>query len=89
MHELSPYPHVNAPHVTGYFRTTYTSFEIVPVAPGRSGVLERTGHELKLDPILYWLPLARWVIHQDNWRVLTYVRRQAEHAATSATKPAI
>jgi uncharacterized membrane protein YhaH (DUF805 family) len=81
MHELSPYEHVHAPHVIGYFRTTDTSFELVPRADGGTDILERTAHELRLDPVLYWLPLARWVIHENNTRVLNHIRRQAERSA--------
>jgi uncharacterized membrane protein YhaH (DUF805 family) len=80
MRELSPYAHVHAPHVVGYFRTTETSFELVPRADGRTDIVERTSHELKLDPVLYWLPLARWVVHVNNARVLAHIQRQAERA---------
>ena len=80
MRELSPYRHVHAPHVVGYFRTTYTSFELVPLADGGTQVVERTSHELRLEPALYWLPLARWVLHENNTRVLTYIRRHAERS---------
>lgn len=78
MHELSPYAHVNAPHVRGYFRTPTTSFELVPLDHGRTRVIERTSHELKLDPVIYWMPLVRWVIDQNNARVLDNLRRQSE-----------
>jgi hypothetical protein len=79
MHELSPYQHVHAPHAVGYFRTIDTSFELVQRPDGSTQLNERTSHELRLDPILYWLPLARWVIHQNNARVLAHIRQQAEH----------
>ena len=82
--ELSPYRHVYAPHVKGYFNTSYTSFEIVPTAGG-SRIIERTSHELRLDPILYWMPFARWIIHENNMRVLNHVRRRAEIFAQSST----
>ena len=78
MRELSPYEHVHAPHVIGYFHTNYTSFELLPQQNGRTEVIERTSHSLKLEPILYWLPLARWVVHQNNARVLTHIKHQAE-----------
>ena len=26
---------------------------------------ERTAHELALEPILYWLPLARWIVQHQ------------------------
>ncbi len=83
MRELSPYRHVNAPHVRGYFRTTYTSFEIISLGNGHSRIVEHTHHELKLDPVLYWMPFARWIIHENNARVLSHIRHQAEHTARS------
>ncbi len=78
MHELSPYQHVNAPHVKGYFRTSYTSFAIIPLGNGRCRVVENTRHELKLDPVLYWMPFARWIIHDNNMRVLSHIQHQSE-----------
>ena len=78
MQEFSPYPHVHAPHVSGYFRTTLTSFELVPLADGRTRIIEHTAHQLRLDPALYWLPLARWIVHENNTRVLRHIKRQAE-----------
>ncbi len=78
MHELSPYRHVHAPHAVGYFRTASTSFELVKRPDGGTRIVERTSHELKLEPILYWLPMARWAVDQNNARVLAHIRRQAE-----------
>jgi len=78
MRELSPYEHVHAPHVAGYFLTTATSFELSPLVDGRTEVVERTSHQLKLDPVFYWLPMARWVVHVNNARVLAHIGRQAE-----------
>jgi uncharacterized membrane protein YhaH (DUF805 family) len=78
MHELSPHAHVHAPHVVGYFRTIQTSFELVPRGDGGTDILERTSHALRLEPVLYWLPLARRVIAENNARVLAHIKRQAE-----------
>jgi hypothetical protein len=79
MRELSPYAHVHAPHVVGYFRTTNTSFELVRRASGTE-VIERTSHELRLEPVLYWLPLARSIVAANNARVLRHLKREAEAA---------
>jgi uncharacterized membrane protein YhaH (DUF805 family) len=78
MRELSPYEHAHSPHVVGYFVTTSTSFELLPVAEGRTQIVERTAHELKLNPVFYWLPLTRYIVHLNNTRVLTHVARLAE-----------
>ncbi|MBA3516394.1 MAG: hypothetical protein H0T75_01795 [Rhizobiales bacterium] len=80
LRELSPYEHVHAPHAIGYFSTTYTSFELVDRGAGRTEVIERSAHRLDLDPVLYWLPMARWIVHQNNRRVLAHVKRQAERS---------
>jgi hypothetical protein len=78
MHELSPYEHLHTPHLIGYFRTTHTSFELIARADGYTDIVERTSHELRLDPVLYWLPMARWVVQENNARVLSHIRRHAE-----------
>ncbi len=83
MRELSPYEHVHAPHVIGYFRTTNTSFELLPRADGGTDIVERTSHELRLDPVPYWLPMARWIVRQNNARVLEHIRAHAERGARS------
>jgi uncharacterized membrane protein YhaH (DUF805 family) len=83
MRELSPYRHVHAPHVQGYFRTLSVSFDILPQADGSTTVVERTRHEIKLEPVLYWLPIARWVMAETNDRVLDHLRNQAQRMAAS------
>jgi hypothetical protein len=85
MRELSPYDNVHAPHVRGYFDTRTMDFEIVP--RGEVTVLiERTSHDLKLDPLWYWLPLARWMVQQNNGRVLAHIKQQAEQSAGIGTR---
>lgn len=84
MRELSPYHHVHAPHATGYFRTTLTRFDLVPQPDGGTQIVEHTSHLLKLEPVLYWLPMVRLIVHMNNSRVLRHVKRQAEAAALTA-----
>lgn len=81
MRELSPYRQVHAPHLEGYFRTASTSFELEPLAGGRTRIVERTTHELRLDPALYWLPMAKWVVRQNNSRVLHHLKALSETTA--------
>src|SRR5262245_8407649 len=83
MREMSPYEHVQAPHVVGYFRTILTSFVMVARADGHTDLIERTSHELRLDPALYWLPMARWIVNENNARVLAHIRRHAEQSVRS------
>jgi hypothetical protein len=84
MRELSPYENVHAPHVIGYFRTTSTSFELISRADGGTDIVERTSHELRIGPVPYWLPMARWIVRQNNARVLEHIRSHAQRGATSS-----
>jgi hypothetical protein len=84
MREISPYPHVHAPHVAGYFLTDGTSFELSPLPDGGTRIIERTSHQLKLDPVFYWLPMTRFVVHANNARVLAHIKRQSEREAQAS-----
>lgn len=68
--ELSPYDHVHAPHVRGYFLTIRTRFELLEQPDGGTKLVIRSSHELRLEPLPYWLPLAQWVVESNNARVL-------------------
>jgi hypothetical protein len=82
MNELSPYTNVHAPHVIGYFTTGETSFDLLPADGGGTRLIERSAHTLRLDPALYWLPLARWAVALNNTRVLESIKHRAEAVAS-------
>ena len=88
MRELSPYHHVHAPHSTGYFRTVLTRFDLVPQPDGGTQIVEHTSHLLKLDPVLYWLPMVRWIVHLNNTRVLAAREAAGRSAAVPVGSPA-
>jgi hypothetical protein len=76
--ELSPYPHVYAPHVVGYFRTRTARFDLSPAPGGETRLTLTTTHELNLNPAAYWVPIASWIVHENRLRVLQHFRRLAE-----------
>jgi hypothetical protein len=80
LRELSPYRKVNAPHVSGYFRTLDARFTLTPLANGHTRLSLATRHELDLNPAFYWLPIAKWAIHANKARVLAHFAQQAEAA---------
>jgi len=82
MEEMSPYRRVHAPHVSGYFITTRTSFTLTPLPDGRTRLTIADSHLLRLEPALYWEPMARWAIAQNVERVLRSIKGRSEHAAT-------
>jgi hypothetical protein len=80
LHELSPNQHVNAPHVNGYFRTLDAGFTIKQLENGHTLLSLATRHALDLNPAFYWLPMAKWAVHENKVRVLTHFARRAEAA---------
>jgi general stress protein CsbA len=78
MSEMSPYRHVNAPHVNGYFETGETRFEIEALGGSKSRLTIRAAHRLQIDPIVYWEPIARWATSSNTRRVLRDLKAKAE-----------
>jgi hypothetical protein len=83
MRELSPYQHVNAAHVSGYFRTLDARFTIIALPNGHSQLSLATYHELDINPGFYWLPIAKWAVRANKARVLAHFAQQAEAAAAT------
>jgi hypothetical protein len=80
MEEMSPYRTVHAPHVQGYFETGETRFDLEALADGRTRLTIVAAHRLKIDPVLYWEPIARWAIRDNTRRVLRDIKAKAEAA---------
>jgi uncharacterized membrane protein YhaH (DUF805 family) len=82
--ELSPYDHVHAPHVVGYFATTVASFELEDRGAQMTRLTLRSTHVLRLEPTLYWLPLVNWVVEENKVRVLRHIRLLSERSVKGA-----
>ncbi|HWV59936.1 MAG TPA: SRPBCC family protein [Sphingopyxis sp.] len=88
MEEMSPYRNLDTPHLIGYFDTGETRFDLVPLADGRTRLIATADHVLRIDPVLYWGPIASWAIGRNVKRVLTDVRNDAERGAEMARQRA-
>jgi hypothetical protein len=60
MHEMSPYREVRAPHVSGYFDTRDTRFDLRPLPGGGTRLTVSAAHVLRMDPVLYWKHWRGW-----------------------------
>jgi hypothetical protein len=78
MEEMSPYRRVHAPHLSGYFETSATAFDLKALPGGRTRLSVRATHTLRIDPALYWEPMARWAISQNVYRVLRSIKGRVE-----------
>lgn len=82
MEEMSPYRRVHAPHLSGYFETSATTFDLKPLPGGKTRLSVRASHALRIDPALYWEPMAKWAISQNVDRVLYSIKARAEVSAS-------
>lgn len=80
MEEMSPYRKVHSPHVLGYFATGETRFSLTALPGRRSRLTVDAAHALRIDPALYWEPVARLAIHLNVTRVLQDIRMKAEQS---------
>lgn len=78
MEEMSPYRKLQTPHLVGYFDTGETRFDLTPLPDGRTRLTVSASHVLRIDPVLYWAPIARWAIEQNVSRVMADLRHDAE-----------
>lgn len=85
MEEMSPYRRVHAPHVEGYFVTGETRFELTPIAADRTLLRISSDHRLRIDPVPYWEPIARWAVRQNVGRVLEDIKEKSEREARPIT----
>lgn len=84
MEEMSPYRRVHAPRVQGFFETGATSFTLVPLSGGRTRLEVEAHHVLRVEPVLYWEPLARLAIRMNLSRVLYDLKDKAEAGGRAA-----
>lgn len=84
MEEMSPYRHVRSPHVHGYFETSTTGFTLTPLSGRRTRLDLEARHILRVEPALYWEPLARLAIRLNLSRVLGDVAEKAERNDAAA-----
>jgi len=67
--------------VVGYFDTGDTRFSLAPIGVGGTRLTVSAVHILRIDPTLYWEPLARVAIRLNETRVLKDVKTKAEQQA--------
>jgi hypothetical protein len=78
MTELSPYRHVNAPHLEGYMVSRRGEFRLTRLPGGRTHLEGSTWYTLAIAPEGYWVVPAEVLLHAIHGRVLRHVRHLSE-----------
>jgi uncharacterized membrane protein YhaH (DUF805 family) len=78
MFELSPYRHIQPPHLDGYLRSNRGEFLLVRLPDDRTRLEGRTWYEFEMAPQWYWTLWSDLLIHRIHERVLLHVKRLSE-----------
>lgn len=78
MHELSPFAHLDTPHLHGYMVSRRGEFILQKLPGNRTLLIGRTWYQHHLWPAAYWTMFSGAIIHTIHLRVLNYVKVLAE-----------
>lgn len=78
LNELTPYGHIDAPHLHGYFVSEKGQFSLTVLPGGRTRLEGTTWYQHTMWPAAYWHLWSDYIIHKIHFRVLEYIRGAAE-----------
>lgn len=80
LNELTPYGHIDAPHLHGYFVSEQGQFLLTALPGGRTRLEGTTWYHNAMWPASYWHLWSDYIIHRIHSRVLEHIRSEAETA---------
>lgn len=81
LNELTPYGHIDAPHLHGYFVSEEGQFLLTALPGGRTRLEGTTWYHNAMWPGAYWHLWSDYIIHRIHFRVLEHIRAEAEAAS--------
>jgi hypothetical protein len=78
MNELSPYSHIEPPHLHGYFESHEGQFQLTQLPDGRTHLEGTTWYSHALWPQAYWRHWSDYIIHTIHMRVLRHIKVETE-----------
>lgn len=80
LNELTPYGHIDAPHLHGYFVSEKGQFLLTALPGGRTRLEGTTWYHDAMWPAAYWHLWSDYIIHRIHLRVLEHIRTNVEAA---------
>lgn len=81
LNELTPYGHIDAPHLHGYFVSEKGQFSLTELPGGRTRLEGTTWYHNAMWPAAYWHLWSDYIIRKIHFRVLEHIRAKAEAAS--------
>ncbi|HKW34919.1 MAG TPA: DUF805 domain-containing protein [Candidatus Acidoferrum sp.] len=78
LNELTPFGHIDAPHLHGYFVSEEGQFLLTELPGGRTRLEGTTWYHNAMWPASYWHLWSAYIIHRIHLRVLEHIRAEAE-----------
>lgn len=78
LNELTPYGHIDPPHLHGYFISHGGQFLLTELPGGKTRLEGTTWYHHSMWPATYWHWWSDYVIHRIHMRVLNHIRARAE-----------
>ena len=78
MEELSPYGHIDTPHLHGYFLSREGELRLVPLPGGKTRLEGTTWYTNNAWPNAYWCVWSDFLIHHIHLRVLNHIKAVSE-----------
>lgn len=78
LNELTPYGHIDPPHLHGYFVSEKGQFRLTALPGGRTRLEGTTWYQHTMWPAGYWHLWSDYIIHRIHLRVLEHIRTVAE-----------
>lgn len=80
MEELTPYSHIEPPHLHGYFTSHQGQFLLTPLPGNRTRLEGTTWYSNTMWPEFYWHHWSDYIIHRIHLRVLNHIKSRVERA---------
>jgi uncharacterized membrane protein YhaH (DUF805 family) len=78
MDEMSPYAHLNPPHLNSYLHSRKGQFLLTRLPDGRTLLEGTTWYENNFWPGIYWDRWSDYIIHRIHQRVLEHIKQLSE-----------
>jgi uncharacterized membrane protein YhaH (DUF805 family) len=78
LEELTPYHHIEPPHLKGYFVSKKGQFELTRLEGNRTRLTGTTWYTDNVWPGAYWQVWSDYIIHHIHLRVLRHIQAEAE-----------
>ena len=79
LNELTPYGHIAARHLHGYFESEHGQFLLTALPGGRTRLEGTTWYRNAIWPGAYWRVWSDYIVHRIHLRVLEHIKKQVEN----------